>query len=108
MRDAKADPFVYQGPAPAHTAVELIEALERTGANMGELRVPLRDLHGIADEITNPEGSKELVKREASKDKTLKLYPGLVHDLLHEPEKEKVLADVTSWLDERAPRAPTR
>ena len=31
-------------------------------------------------------------------DKTLKLYDGLYHDLLHEPEKLTVEADIETWL----------
>jgi len=94
----KQDPLVYQGPMPARTAAQLLDALDEIGKRMGELSVPLLDMHGTKDEITMPEGSKDLVARAASKDKTLKLYDGLVHDLLHEPEKEQVQKDVTDWL----------
>lgn len=99
VRQCKADALVYRSPAPAHTAVELIDALDRIEASMEQVSVPLLTLHGTADLITSPEGSKALVKRAASKDKKLVLYPGLVHDLLHEPEKARVLADITTWLD---------
>ena len=52
--------------------------------------------------ITNPEGSRELHQRASSKDKTLHVYDGLFHDLLHEPEKERVIGDLKTWLDARA------
>ena len=29
---------------------------------------------------------------------TLKLYPGFYHELLNEPEREQVLADILAWL----------
>jgi acylglycerol lipase len=37
----------------------------------------------------------------SSADKTLKLYEGLYHEILNEPERETVLADIVGWLDER-------
>jgi esterase/lipase len=36
-----------------------------------------------------------------SADKTLKLYEGHSHDLLHDVGKEQVLADITTWIDAR-------
>jgi acylglycerol lipase len=59
-------------------------------------------LHGTADTVTDPEGSKALVERARSTDKTLKLYDGLFHDLVHEPEKARVIADVVQWLQVHA------
>ena len=43
-----------------------------------------------------------LVQKARATDKTLKLYDGLFHDLLHEPEKAQVIGDVVQWLDVRA------
>jgi acylglycerol lipase len=58
-------------------------------------------MHGTADEVTEPEGSKRLHASALSTDKTLTLYPGYVHDLLHEPEHARVEADVVAWLSAR-------
>ena len=33
-------------------------------------------------------------------DMMVKIYPHLYHDLLNEPEKQQVLADITKWLDD--------
>jgi alpha-beta hydrolase superfamily lysophospholipase len=100
---ALGDPLVYNKPAAARTARELLGALDRIQATMGELDVPLLAMHGGADVITPPSGSKSLVEHARSKDKTLKIYPGLFHDLLHEPEREQVMVDLSAWLAERAP-----
>lgn len=104
----KADPLVYDGKGPARTAKELLKALVRIQEQWGGLRAPVLILHGAADTITNPEGSKELNLYARSTDKTLKLYDGLYHDLLHEPEKDQVVNDMLQWLDARAeqPSAP--
>jgi acylglycerol lipase len=58
-------------------------------------------LHGTGDAVTEVEGSRQLCARAASTDKTLKLYEGLYHDLLNEPEKESVRADVIEWIRQR-------
>jgi len=101
VRDVRKDPLVYQGAASAHMGAELIGGIQTIDASMEDVRVPLLLLHGKADLVTTPEGSKELFKRAASKDKTLKLYGNLVHDLLHEPEHTQVVTDITAWLDAR-------
>ena len=69
---------------------------------MEELSVPLLAMHGSADEITSPDGSRDLVRRAQSADKTLKIYDGLYHDLWHEPEKRQVMSDAAAWMDARA------
>lgn len=100
-RDNAADPLVYQEPAPARTAAELINAIERMRGRFEEVTVPLLVMHGGADEVTPPSGSRELYERAKSADKTLTIYDGLFHDLLHEPERGKVLSDMTAWMDAR-------
>jgi alpha-beta hydrolase superfamily lysophospholipase len=66
---------------------------------MERVNVPLLDMHGSADKVTNPDGSRDLVARAASKDKTLKIYDGVYHDLLHEPGHERVMDDILAWID---------
>ncbi len=99
VAQCKVDPLVDPGNGPARTARELLGAISFIGDHMEEVEVPLLAMHGGADVITPPEGSRELVKRARSADKTLKIYDGLYHDLLHEPEKEQVMNDISGWLD---------
>jgi alpha-beta hydrolase superfamily lysophospholipase len=97
----KKDPLIYDAAAPAHTAAEVIRAVDRIREHSLELNVPVLAMHGSADEITPPDGSKELIDA-AKGDTTLKVYAGLFHDLLHEPEHAQVMADIVAWLDARA------
>jgi alpha-beta hydrolase superfamily lysophospholipase len=39
-----------------------------------------------------------LYRAAGSTDKTLKIYPGLYHEIHNEPEKAMVLDDITAWL----------
>jgi acylglycerol lipase len=98
-----ADPLISHRPAPARTAAQLLGAMERIRHRAGELPLPLLVLHGTADRITDPSGSQELVRNAGSRDKNLLLYPGLFHDLLHEPERGTVITDLVAWLDTRFP-----
>ncbi len=60
-------------------------------------------LHGTADTVTLPSGSKLFHETAGSADKTLKLYPDHVHDLLNDVGKEKVVADIVGWMNARLP-----
>ena len=66
-----------------------------------KVRVPLLILHGTADRVAAVEASQELFQRAEATDKTLRLYPGLYHEVLNEPEKEQVLADLIEWIEQR-------
>ena len=99
---AKKDPLVYQGSATAHAAAELVGAIRTIDATMENVTVPLLILHGKADLVTPPSGSKLLYARASSTDKTITLYGNMVHDLLHEPEKATVTSDIVAWMNARA------
>ncbi|HEY8039672.1 MAG TPA: lysophospholipase [Polyangiaceae bacterium] len=103
VEDALRDTFVHQPPAPARTARELLDAMELIDARAAELAAPLLVMHGSADVVNDPDGSRRLVERAASGDKQLYLYHGLAHDLLHEPERARVVRDVAEWIVDRLP-----
>lgn len=101
LREAKDDPLVDHRKIPARVALGIVDAIDEIRANEAKLVVPLLALHGGADEITPPEGSKALVVGAGSKDKTFTSLPGLYHDLVHEPERAKVIATIADWVDAR-------
>ena len=102
VQQCKTDALVDQGNGPARTAAQLIGAIQFIGEHMEEVTVPLLAMHGGADAITPPQGTRDLVERAHSADKTLKIYDGLYHDLLREPEKQQVMSDIAAWMDEHA------
>jgi alpha-beta hydrolase superfamily lysophospholipase len=73
--------------------------MERIGERMEALEVPLLIMHGTGDLLADPEGSRQLYDRSESGDKDLRLYEGLYHEILNEPEQAQVLADMVEWLD---------
>lgn len=113
VQEMKNDPLVYQGKGPARTAKELLKAIANIQEKMPEVTLPFITLHGTKDGLTNPDGSRELFKTAKSTDKSIRIYEGVYHDLLHEPEKDKVYSDILAWLNGHAPvdvptKAPTK
>jgi alpha-beta hydrolase superfamily lysophospholipase len=47
-------------------------------------------------------------ERAGSTDKTLRLYDGLYHEILNEPEQETVITDLLDWLNAHTNAAPVR
>ena len=104
-----SDPLVYRGKMPAGTLSAMIRAIRAIEHRMSHATRPLLILHGSEDALTDPNGSRELFRRALSTDKTLEIYEGLYHEILNEPERDDVLADIASWLDPRtAERRPDR
>ena len=83
----------------------MVRADERLRQGFPLVTLPVLILHGGADKATKPSGSQFFYDTAGSKDKTLKLYEGHVHDLLNDLGKEAVLADIKAWIDARLPRA---
>ena len=96
------DPLVYNGKVPARLAAALFAAMGEAVERARELSLPLLALHGTADRLTSPEGSKLIHEQAASVDKTLRLYPDLYHEVFNEPERDAVLAELTDWLAARS------
>ncbi|KAG7998586.1 hypothetical protein I3843_01G265200 [Carya illinoinensis] len=88
----------------AGTARELVRVCDELQGRFEEVRVPLLVVHGEEDVVCDPACAEELYKRAASKDKTLKIYPEMWHQLIGEPEEnvELVYGDMLEWLLSRA------
>jgi acylglycerol lipase len=69
--------------------------------NMGTYHYPCLILHGSDDQLVPSEVSRNLFENISSTDKQIKIYQGLYHEILNEPEKEIVLADIHEWIEAR-------
>ncbi|KAL1820116.1 hypothetical protein ACET3Z_014985 [Daucus carota] len=96
-----SDPLVYTGFVRIRTGYEILRITSYLQRNLRRLRVPFLVLHGSADAVTDPEGSRKLYKEASSTDKSIKLYPELLHDILFEPERKEVAEDIIEWLNKR-------
>ena len=98
------DPLVFHGKVSARLVTELFAAMDRVTANAAVIRLPLLIMHGSEDMLTAVEGSQLLHEKVSSGDKQIVIYDGLYHEILNEPERKKVMADILRWLDSRINR----
>ena len=80
---------------------ECYNAVKYIYENMNEFEYPVLILHGEDDKIVSPKDSEILYEHISSKDKNLKIYPGLYHEIMNEFKKDIVLEDIHYWLEER-------
>jgi alpha-beta hydrolase superfamily lysophospholipase len=97
----RTDPLVHHGKLPVRTVAEIADATEAFPEQVGNLTLPLLVVHGSEDRLVSVEGSRMVHERASSHEKTLKIYDGLFHEVLNElPEdRDRVLRDITEWLD---------
>jgi alpha-beta hydrolase superfamily lysophospholipase len=72
--------------------------MDELNESLGDLDIPTLVLHGGADTIVPPQSSAALgelpnVER--------RLYPGLRHEILNEPEGPEIVAEIVAWIDAR-------
>lgn len=99
----KNDPLIYQGTMSAQTLSEILKASSEIKSYSNEIKLPLLILQGTNDLVVAMEGSKELYVNAKSNEKCLKLYECCYHELLNEPEKSKILSDITTWVKKKIP-----
>ncbi|EGD56378.1 acylglycerol lipase [Gordonia neofelifaecis NRRL B-59395] len=95
----EADPLVWHGKIPAGLGGTLIETMGTFPDRLPTLAVPTLAIHGGADRLANPEGTRMLGRLAGGEDVTVKIYDGLFHEIFNEPEQDAVLRDVTDWLE---------
>lgn len=101
VRDYVEDPLVHHGKLPARTVAELSRAVEGFPERVPSLHLPLLALHGTADTLTPLAGSLMVYERAGSDDKARETFDGLYHELLNEPERERVMDLIVAWIDAR-------
>jgi alpha-beta hydrolase superfamily lysophospholipase len=98
IRNYGSDPLVYIGKMRARTGYEQLRGIREVNARLDQLKMPLLLLHGGGDLLIEPAASQMVYERAASPDKTLKLFPGLYHDIWSEPERQEVMDLTLEWL----------
>ncbi|OVA18082.1 hypothetical protein BVC80_1835g495 [Macleaya cordata] len=106
-RLAKASPRRRMARPRAATALELMRVCREVQGRFDEVDVPFLIVHGGEDVVCDPACVEELYRKAASQDKTIRVYKGMWHLLIGEPEEnvELVFGEVVEWLRVRAERA---
>ena len=106
-RSLSRDPSVVRGYAEDRLVVrrptvrlimEMLRASRTVWEYTDRISVPALIMHGSDDRVVPPEASVTLYRRLGSRDKTLKLYRGMRHEVLNEVGRARVLSDLEAWL----------
>jgi len=101
VENYEKDPLVYHKGAPAKTAYEIQNATKKIQKKINEISMPFFILHGGENRIVDVKGSIKFYEMAKSKDKKLKIYERLYHEILNEPEKNEVINDIIEWINNR-------
>ncbi|XP_043698778.1 caffeoylshikimate esterase-like [Telopea speciosissima] len=105
---AMASPRRSPGRPRAATAKELLRVSSELQGKFEEVDLPLLIVHGKDDLVCDPACVEELYRRASSKDKTLRIYPDMLHQIVGEPQEnvDLVFGDVVDWLRDRSGAEP--
>jgi alpha-beta hydrolase superfamily lysophospholipase len=101
VKDYVKDPLVFHGKTPARLAAEILKAMMLVSVEMGKITLPFIVVQGSEDKLVDPQGAQLLYNKVGSRDKTLKIYEGLYHEIHNEPERAIMFKDLEDWLDAR-------
>jgi acylglycerol lipase len=64
--------------------------------NASSIKIPVLLMHGSEDQITSPDGSRQVASKSSLAD--IKIWEGGYHELLNEPFGEEVYLHIISWI----------
>ncbi|MEZ5225404.1 MAG: alpha/beta hydrolase [Acidimicrobiales bacterium] len=89
------DPLVFGG-ATARFGNEVFTTMATTSASLDRITIPLYVLHGDADRLVPLSASDGLAALGTAE---RRVWPGLRHECLNEPEHDQVLDELIAWVD---------
>ena len=92
-----ADPLLVAG-GTAGLGHETFQAMARVNERLARLRIPTYVLHGDADPVVPVMASEPLGHLDGV---TRRVWPGLLHECLNEPEQNEVMGEIDRWLAAR-------
>ncbi len=92
-----SDPLFHRR-GTARLSTEVTAAIARVQARASDLAVPLLILHGSADRMVPPDGSREFFQKVRHPVREFREYPGAYHGLFADWDQAMVLADLERWL----------
>ncbi len=92
------DPLVDAQPTRLGMASGIVSNGKSVISQLGNLRLPILLLHGGEDKVCPPAASPLIYEKAGSKDKTLKVYEGLYHEIHNETQFGRIMSDVIEWV----------
>lgn len=93
------DPLVFNDAVPDELMGNIFAVIGAAMEAIPHVTIPVLLIHGNADRLVSYEGSNMAYAELNVSDKTVRIYDGLYHEVLNEPERDTVIADVVKWLD---------
>jgi len=101
-RDAVLSDPLFHRKASARLGAELLTAAAAVRRDATRFPVPLLLLHGGADRMVMPDGTRAFYQQRVGQtDKRYLEYPGAYHALFADLDRDRVLGDLESWMRER-------
>ena len=97
-----ADPLFHRR-GTARLSTEVTAAIGRVHARAETFAVPLLILHGSADRMVPPDGSRSFFAKVSHPDREFREYPGAYHGLFADLNFDLVLRDLQRWIEEHIP-----
>ena len=94
-----ADPLFHRR-GTARLSTEVTAAIRRVQARAESLSVPLLILHGSADRMVPPDGSRRFFAKVRYPDREFREYPDAYHGLFADLNFDLVLRDLERWMGE--------
>ncbi len=95
------DPLVFHGTPPPARVAAVREMRDKLPGLARAISLPVIIMAGAASPLGDGARSEALYEAVASQDKTLKLYPDLLHAIFNSPDQPQVMGDLAAWLDAR-------
>ncbi len=93
-----ADPFFHRR-GTARLSTEVTAAIARVHQRVADLSVPVLILHGSADRLVPPDGSRSFFAKVRYPDREFREYPEAYHALFADINHDEVLGDLERWLE---------
>jgi alpha-beta hydrolase superfamily lysophospholipase len=92
-----SDPLFHRW-GTARLSTEVVAAIARVQAGAPRFPLPVLVLHGAADRMVLPAGSRAFIAKVGHPDHQLLEYPEGFHALFADMDREQVLTDVERWI----------
>ena len=103
VQDSRDDPLLQHAATPRwYFATLTAQADTLARAAEFDPNLPLLCLAGDADRVADPAAVAQFHRGAGAADKTLRVYPGKLHELLRETGRDVILEDILGWIVERA------
>ena len=97
----RRDPLIHRRRIRARLGAEMLRAMAEVAVGLPGVTMPVLVMQGSADSLVDPGAAAYVHSRVGSADRTIRIYPGLYHEVFNEPERERVLDDLVGWVKAR-------